>query len=59
MPASVSDDVPVAFADPVYREAVVDLLAVIAYGLPVFSASRCTNSSARASTASANFSIAS
>ncbi|WP_341926589.1 ferritin-like fold-containing protein [Nocardioides psychrotolerans] len=32
MPASVSDDVPVAFADPVYREAVVDLLAVIAYG---------------------------
>lgn len=32
MPASSSDDVPVAFADPVYREAVVDLLAVIAYG---------------------------
>ncbi|WP_309647718.1 ferritin-like fold-containing protein [Nocardioides sp.] len=32
MPASSSDDAPVAFADPVYREAVVDLLAVIAYG---------------------------
>ncbi len=32
MPASVSDDVSVAFADPAYREAVLDLLAVIAYG---------------------------
>jgi len=32
MPASVSDDALVAFADPAYREAVVDLLAVIAYG---------------------------
>ncbi|GEP38770.1 hypothetical protein NPS01_24330 [Nocardioides psychrotolerans] len=32
MPASPPDDVPVAFADPAYREAVIDLLAVIAYG---------------------------
>lgn len=36
MPPSTADaadtDVPVAFADPAYREAVVDLLGVIAYG---------------------------
>ncbi len=32
MPASPEIDVPVAFADPAYREAVVDLLGVIAYG---------------------------
>jgi len=32
MPESTSDDVPVAFDDPHYRAAVVDLLAVIAYG---------------------------
>ncbi len=32
MPASPSDGVPVAFTDPQYSSAVVDLLAVIAYG---------------------------
>lgn len=32
MAPSTADDVPVAFQDPVYREAVVDLLGVIAYG---------------------------
>ncbi|HEY3017164.1 MAG TPA: ferritin-like fold-containing protein [Nocardioides sp.] len=32
MPESTPDDVPVAFDDPHYRAAVVDLLAVIAYG---------------------------
>src|SRR5262245_12143238 len=32
MPESPRDEVPVAFTDPHYRAAVVDLLAVIAYG---------------------------
>ena len=32
MPESSPDDIPVAFADPQYRAAVVDLLAVITYG---------------------------
>jgi hypothetical protein len=32
VPPSSPDDVPVAFQDPEYREAVVDLLGVIAYG---------------------------
>jgi len=32
MPESSPDEIPVAFADPQYRAAVVDLLAVIAYG---------------------------
>lgn len=30
--ATVTDETPIAFADPAYREAVVDLLGVIAYG---------------------------
>ena len=32
MPPSTPDDTPVAFQDPQYREAVIDLLAAIAYG---------------------------
>lgn len=32
MAPSTADDAPLAFQDPVYREAVVDLLGVIAYG---------------------------
>ena len=32
MPPSTPDDAPVAFQDPQYREAVIDLLAAIAYG---------------------------
>ena len=32
MAESVDSEFPAAFADPVYREAVIDLLAVIAYG---------------------------
>lgn len=32
MPPSTPDDTPVAFQDPEYREAVVDLLGAIAYG---------------------------
>jgi hypothetical protein len=32
MPESSPDEIPVAFADPQYRAAVVDLLAVITYG---------------------------
>jgi hypothetical protein len=32
MPESTPDEIPVAFADPQYRAAVVDLLAVITYG---------------------------
>ena len=31
-PPPASDDIPVAFQDPQYREAVIDLLAAIAYG---------------------------
>jgi hypothetical protein len=32
VPPSTQDDIPVAFQDPEYREAVVDLLGAIAYG---------------------------
>src|SRR3954449_3458563 len=31
-PPSTPDDTPVAFQDPQYREAVIDLLAAVAYG---------------------------